>query len=75
MMNIRDGSEIRTTSKYSTFCNLCRKRIHRGDQALTWKGHHFLIHTDCSDIETISNKEFKEYGRMNIRYRRRPGRL
>jgi hypothetical protein len=66
-----DGTEITATAKYNTFCNLCRKKICKGETVRTWLGHSFIVHQDCGLAEgRISNGEFREYAKVR-KYNRR----
>jgi hypothetical protein len=41
------GQEPVIEIKYQTFCSLCKRLIHRGDQAVSL-GSEWLIHPDCA---------------------------
>ncbi len=60
-----DGTEVTAKAKYNTYCNLCHKKISKGETVTTWPGHSFMVHLDCGLAEgRMSNQEFREYGKV-----------
>ncbi len=60
-----DGTEVTAKAKYNTYCNLCHKKISKGETVTTWLGHSFMVHQDCGLAEgRMSNQEFREYAKV-----------
>lgn len=56
-----DGTEVTAKAKYNTYCNLCHKKICKGETVITWRGHSFMVHEDCGLVEgRMSNQEFRD---------------
>lgn len=60
-----DGTEVAAKARYNTYCNLCRRKICKGETVWTWPGHSFMVHQDCGLAEgRMSNQEFRELAKM-----------
>lgn len=58
----QDTTKRREESRYNTFCDLCRRRIRKGEVVYTWPDKRFMVHLECSTTnQRVDNVFFRQY--------------